>query len=159
MFRLFKTSVFWASLLLLFSFTQPYYQSFQHDVIGDAAAGIVKKECFVQDVAFAIYRENAISCQLAVIFLLLLIGVGWGQRKLHVSRVVTGALFFYLLAFIMATFCGGFGSAVVVTHGQFGVGITAWGDPVAISRGFYLFLMAAFFAILSVFGERKSAEP
>jgi|GEM_PF-5218764 len=61
MFRLFKIPAFWASALLLVSFTQPYYQSFRHDVIGGAAAGVLERECLVQDVTFAIYKGNAIS--------------------------------------------------------------------------------------------------
>jgi len=158
MFRLFKIPVFWASLLLLFSFTQPYYQSFPHNRIGGVAEGILEKECFVHDGTFAIYQGNAISCQLAVIFLLLLIAVGWTQRKFRIHGIVTGALFLYLLAFIIATFSGGFGSEGVVSRGQFGVGFTTWGESVAISRGFYLFLAAVFFAILSVFSERSPAK-
>lgn|GEM_PF-3670196 len=91
-----------------------------------------------------------------MIFLLLLIAVGWTQKEFRIHGVVTGALFLYVLAFIIATFCGGLGSEGVVSWNQFGVGFTAWGDSVAISRGFYLFLSAAFFAI---FSERPSAQP
>jgi hypothetical protein len=154
--RFLKRPIFWASLLFLVSLTQPYYRNLRYEMLEGTREGFLVKECDFKDITYAIYHGFSFSTQLAILFLLLLIVVGWFQQKFHASGLIKSSLFLYVFLFICANFSSGVQAGSLVSENHLGVGYTSYGEAIEAGMGFYLFAVSVMFTSISLFITRKT---